>query len=265
MTLLAAAAEPLRERDEIFRRFSDTGEAIRYGEYIGSIAQQYDFQSARRLSPYPFTYGSYQMMMKDGGVCGTMANMGVRVDIALGTPACTAGQPEHCALIQFAFDKKTRLYRCEGGQYATGGDDDTHPHVRWPFGDTDEPRDMVWYQSVAWGVNAGFQSYLDSMVALDIYKLLSDPDQKAHGLTLLESGLARNRYNFALVEAAIANAKTDETRDQFRQSFKRLFNGMDSPGRPIKGLYNVTVDKLLDKAAGVSDEAASSAAAHTSG
>ena len=265
MTLLAAAPEPLREREEVFRRFSDTGEAITYGEYIGSIAQQYDFQSARRLSPYPFTYGSYQMMMKDGGVCGTMANMGVRVDTALGTPACTAGQPGNCALIQYAFDKKTRLYRCEGGQYATGGDDDTHPHVKWPFGDTDENRDMVWHQSVAWGVNAGFQSYLDSMVALDIYKMLPDPEQKAHGLMLLESGLAVNRYNFALVEAAIANANPDETRDQFRQYFKGLFNGMDSPGRPIKGLYNVTVDKLLDKAAGINDQTASSAAGGTSG
>ncbi len=43
-----------------------------YGEYIEGIAQQHAMQSARRLKPYPFTYATIQMMLKDGGVCGTM-------------------------------------------------------------------------------------------------------------------------------------------------------------------------------------------------
>ena len=205
LTLLAEDNTPLREREEIWQRFADTGEAITYGEYIDGIAQQYDFQSARRLSPYAFTYGSFQMMMKDGGVCGTMANMGVRTHAALGTPACTAGQPGHCALIVFSLDKKTHSYTCHGEQYATGGDDKTHPHANWVFGDTDARRDMAWHQSVAYGVNAGFQSYLDSMVALEIYHYLPKAAQKAQGLTVLQSGLVANRYNIALVEAALAN------------------------------------------------------------
>ena len=251
LTLLASYADPLRERDEIYTRYVETGRTITYGEYIGDIAQQYDYQSARRLCPYPFTYGSYQMMMKDGGVCGTMANMEARTDNALGDPACTAGQPGHCALIHFTFDKKTRMYACQGAQYVTGGDDKTQPHVAWPFGDTDDRRDMIWYQSVAWGVNDGFQSYLDSMVALDIYKLLPEREQKAHGLKLLESGLSRNRYNFALVEAAIADTGSAREREEFRNFFKELFSGTDTPGRPIKGLYNMTVDELIDKAGGV--------------
>ena len=248
LTLLAENADPLREREEIWQRFCDTGEAITYGEYIGGIAQQFDFQSARRLTPYAFSYNTFQMMLKDGGVCGTMANMGVRTNISLGTPACTAGQPGHCALIMFGFDKKTRTYVCHGGQYATGGDDNTHPHANWIFGDTDARRDMAWHQSVAWGVNAGFQSYLDSMVALDIYRNLPKGTQKAEGLKLLQSGLILNRYNIALIEAAVATGDAKGGLDQFGTAVKKMLSEHgNTPGCPSKGLYATTVETLLGK------------------
>jgi hypothetical protein len=202
LTFLAAAKEPLREREEIWTRFVHTGEMIGYGEYIGGIAQQFDFQSARRLCPYPFTYRTFQMMVKDGGVCGTMANLAVRTYTALGVPACTAGQPGHCALIRFNYDTNKNIFSCVGQQYVSGGDEATHPHTPWVFGDVDALRDMVWHQSVAWAVNAGLQSYLDSMVALQIYKALPQSERQSHGLELLASGLALNPFNFALVEAA---------------------------------------------------------------
>ncbi len=247
LTLLAAASEPLREREEIWQRFVDTGEMLTYGEYIGDIAQQFDFQSARRVAPYPFTYGTFQMMVKDGGVCGTMANMGVRTYNALGIPSCTAGQPGHCALISFSYDQKTNTYACRGGQYATGGDDATHPHVNWVFGDTDARRDMVWYQSVAWGVNAGIQSYLDSMVAHDIYEVLPDAERKDHGLVVLASGLDLNPYNFSLVEAAQKLAGTESLQIAFIDHFKSLFASRgEKPGCPVVSLYNTTVQKLAD-------------------
>lgn len=248
MTLFAQANEPLREREEIWQRFEDKGEAITYGEYIGGIAQQYDFQSARRLSPYPFTYGSFQMMMKDGGVCGTMANMSVKTHTALGSPACTAGQPGHCALIVFDEDAKGNFFRCHGEQYATGEDDDTHPHGNWVFGDADSRRDMVWHQSVAYGVNAGFESYLDSMIALQIYKNQGKGVPKAERLALIQSGLAANPYNLALVEAAVAS---DDERDNLTEiaAFlkKTLESRLDKPGTPTKGLYPTTVAQLFEK------------------
>lgn len=248
LTLLAAAQEPLREREEIWRRFVDTGEMIGYGEYIDGIAQQFDFQSARRLSPYPFTYGTFQMMLKDGGVCGTMANMGVRTHTSLGVPACTAGQPGHCALISWTFDEKTRTYTCHGEQYATGGDDDTHPHVNWVFGDTDERRDMVWYQSVAYGVNAGFQSYLDSMIALNLYRVLSAEERKQYGLTVLSGGLDLNPYNIALVDAAVKGMPNYAQGAAFMQHFNSLFTPqLEKSGCPVKGLYNSTVAEFADK------------------
>lgn len=259
MTLLAQASEPLREREEVWERFVEKGEAITYGEYIGGIAQQFDYQSARRLSPYPFTYGSFQMMLKDGGVCGTMATMSTRTHIALGTPACTAGQPGHCALIAYDLDKKTHAFRCKGEQYVTAGDEGTHPHANWIFGDTDAKRDMAWHQSVAYGVNAGFQSYLDSMVALQIYKQLPKAEQKAQGLTLLQSGLDANRYNLAIIEAAVANGDAKGELNALGTALERsLKEHGNSAGCPAKGLYTTTVEQLLAKHGGTMEAKASS-------
>jgi hypothetical protein len=86
LLMLAADDQPLREREEIWAKFRDTGEMRTYGEYIGDIAQQFDMQSARRVAPIAFSYGSIQMMWKDGGVCGTMGNIGARTNRIVGFP-----------------------------------------------------------------------------------------------------------------------------------------------------------------------------------
>ena len=251
LTLLAADNQPLREKEDIWEKFRDTGVTRTYGEYIGPIAQQFDFQSARRLAPCAFTYNTFQMMCKDGGVCGTMANMGVRTYNTLGIPSTTAGQPGHCALISFGHDAKTGAYNCHGGQYATGGDDKTHPLTPWYFGDTDAQRGMVYHQSVAWAVNAGVQPYLDSMFAHDLFRLLPPADRRTHGLELLESGLTMNPYNFVLADDAPAGAATPQEEIGFWKSFQTsLAAHSGKPGCPADGLYAKTVrERMFDRIA----------------
>ena len=107
--MLAADDQPLREREDIWIKFRDDGEFRTYGEYIGGIAQQFDMQSARRVSPLAFNYGSIQMMWKDGGVCGTMGNIGARTYRICGAPSSTAGQPGHCAIVRMDVEPENRL------------------------------------------------------------------------------------------------------------------------------------------------------------
>ena len=249
LTLLAADNQPLREREERWTAFRDKGEFKTYGEYIGGIAQQFDMQSARRLKEHPFTYGTIQMMLKDGGVCGTMANISARSHNTLGVPASTAGQPGHCALVLFAFDPKTGVYNCHGAQYATAGDAGTHVHTSWSFGDVDARRPMVYHQSIAWSVNHGFQSYLDSTVAHTFYKQLPEEDRAAHGATLLESGLSLSPYNFLLVDDALENEKQPEPLIAFWTHLKSAL-AAGGVGCPTNGLYNETIrDKLFTRLA----------------
>lgn len=204
LTLLAHDAQPLREREEAWERYRDKGNLPGYGEYIGGIAQNAAMQNARRLAPFAFNYGSLQMMLKDGGVCGTMANIAVRGNSSLGVPACTAGQPMHCALIASGFDPKTNTWNFHGGQYVTAGDAGTHPHAPWSFGEVDAPRPMVYHQSAAWSVNAGLQSFLDAQAAHAFYRTLPVADQQAHGMVFLSDAVTKAPYALFLADDAAA-------------------------------------------------------------
>ena len=257
LTMLAANNQPLREREERWVAFRDKGEFRTYGEYIGSVAQQHPMQSARRLKPYPFTYSTIQMMLKDGGVCGTMAAISSRSHNILGIPASQAVQPGHCAMVAFRYDLKTKTYSCKGGQYATGGDDKTSPFTPWFFGEDlvkrtgrkngyeisfHQRKPMVYHQSVAWAVNYGMRSYLESTMAYAVFRLLPEPDRRAHGVGLLESGLAMNPYNFLLTDAAQAAATTPQEQIRFWRTFDAMLAATKGkPGCPVDGLYNKTV------------------------
>jgi hypothetical protein len=246
LTLLAADNQPLREREERWAAFRDAGTMRTYGEYIGRIAQQFDMQSARRLTPYAFTYGTYQMMAKDGGVCGTMANMGVRTYNSLGIPACTAGQPGHCALIHFAFDAKKNTFECRGGQFATGGPAQTSPHTPWVFGDVDAKRPMIYYQTIGWAVNHGLQSYLDSCLAYQLYRQLPAAEKGAHGAALLESAVALNPYNLLVTDTAAAGIASAAEQVHFWKTFQQAIAQQNKPGCPQDKLHIQTVrDKIF--------------------
>jgi hypothetical protein len=205
LLMLAADDQPLREREEIWTKFRDQGEFRTYGEYIGGIAQQFDMQSARRVSPFPFSYGSIQMMWKDGGVCGTMGNIGARTYRIVGVPASTAGQPGHCAIVLMEYDGK-QGYHCKGGQYATGGDEVTTVHAGWNYDDRGGRRPMVFHQSVAWGMNHGFASFVDTLVLRRIWDALPEAQRQAHGVAFVRAALAQNPFALPAVEGALDGA-----------------------------------------------------------
>lgn len=260
LTMLAVNSQPLREREERWVAFRDGGEFKTHGEYIGGIAQQHTMQSARRLCPHPFTYATIQMMLKDGGVCGTMGSISSRSHNILGIPASQASQPGHCAMVAYRYDAESKAYSCKGGQYATGGDEKTSPFVPWLSEDRFQRIDrkngyevsfrnrkpMVYHQCVAWAVNYGLQSYLDSMLTCAVFRLLPESDQGTNGVKLLESGLALNPYNFLLVDLAQSAARTSLGQVRFWRTFQSaLAAAANKPGGPTKNLYSTTVKKKM--------------------
>ncbi len=242
LLMLAADDQPLRERQEIWDKFAATGEARTYGEYIGDIAQQFDMQSARRLSPFPFNYGSIQMMWKDGGVCGTMGNIGARTERILGVPASTAGQPGHCAMVRMQFDAKTGQFSCCGGQYASGGDEVTSVHAGWNYDDAGGRRPMVFHQSVAWAVNEGLGSFVDTLVMRRAFDALSPAERADEGAAFLAEGLKRNPYAMAVAEAAISAAPDARTATRLLDTFDRALEIAKVPAD--RRLYRDTVRDL---------------------
>jgi len=246
MTMLVADKQPLRENEERWIAFRDEGVFKTYGEYIGSVAQQFNMQSARRISPYPFTYGSIQMMLKDGGVCGAMGNISARSHNTLGIPACTAGQPGHCAMVAFRYDPKQNFYFCKGGQYATGGDEQTHPHTSWFFGEEIKRRPMIYHQSIAFAVNYGMTQFLDSLMVYNLFNLIPEMERGTKGVKLLSSGMEINPYSFLVVEKMQRAITDPQQQIQFFQKLEAaLAAAKNKPGCPAEGLYNITVSTAL--------------------
>jgi hypothetical protein len=247
LMMLADDDQPLREREEIWAKFRDRGEMKTYGEYIGDIAQQYDMQSARRVSPFAYDYGTIEMMWKDGGVCGTMASMGARTLRICGIPAATAGQPGHCALVQMDCSPTTGRFVCKGGQYAAG-DDVTQVHYNWYFDEAGRHVPMIYHQSVAWAVNHGLPAFLDAMVCLQISRQLP-PGDAAQRLKLLEQGLDQNPYAIALVDAALTLLKQPAELSQFvERCTARLDQAAKLPTAPETKLYRATLAKKAEEA-----------------
>ncbi len=210
LLMLADDDQPLREREQVWAQFRETGVARFYGEYIGDIAQQFDMQSARRVCPFPFSYGSIQMMWKDGGVCGTMGNIGARTHRILGEPASTAGQPGHCALVVLRRDGTTGRYSWVGEQYATGGDEVTTVHSRWDMDGKGLMRKVAFHQSTAWGVSADREGWLDAMVLASAMRARSGRDADAATevtTALLKAALDSSPYALAAVGHAIDAAR----------------------------------------------------------
>jgi hypothetical protein len=243
LLMLAADDQPLREREDIWARFRDAGEFRTYGEYIGGIAQQFDMQSARRVAPLAFSYGSIQMMWKDGGVCGTMGNIGARTHRIVGQPASTSGQPGHCAIVFMEHDAKTGKYRCKGGQYATGGDEVTTVHAGWNYDDVGGRRPMVYHQSVAWAVNhdraSGSPAFLETLAMRRMFDALPEAERAASATAFAEAALARNPFSLVAFEGAVRAAKSPEDAIALADLAERAIAAL--PAGEVAPLYRTTL------------------------
>ncbi|MGK0434398.1 MAG: hypothetical protein ACJA0V_003552 [Planctomycetota bacterium] len=241
LLMLAADDQPLREREEIWIKFRDHGEFRTYGEYIGGIAQQFDMQSARRVSPIAFNYGSIQMMWKDGGVCGTMGNIGARTFRICGVPSSTAGQPGHCALVRMDVNPKTGLFRCIGGQYATGGDEVTSVHARWNYDDVGGRRPMVFHQSIAWGVNQGVASFVDTLIMRRMWETADETTRQTRGCRFVREAVTKNPFALAAVLGAINTASDGKSAAALLDTFQQQFNKFAKPDE-----YSLYRDQVRD-------------------
>ncbi len=225
LLMLVADDQPLREREDIWLKLRDQGELRTYGEYIDGIAQQFDMQSARRLAPFAYDYGSIQMMWKDGGVCGTMGNIGARTWRIAGSPAATAGQPGHCALVVMTHDPKTGLYACQGEQYATGGDEVTTVHAGWNYDDVGGRRPMVYHQSIAWAVNHDLPALVDALVLRRMWDAHTPEVRAKEAPQWMREAVTLNPYALVLMEGLIkdaADARTlIEVYDAFAEGLER--------------------------------------------
>jgi hypothetical protein len=233
---LVSDGTTLREREFIWARFRDHNIATGYGAYIGQIAQYPPFVKARRLSPFDFAYDTYPMRLKDGGVCGTMSNIGRGLSIALGIPANQASQPGHSCFVAVG-GSEAKGFGLSIGQSVAGQ------------GSTSVSGRGSYINEVIklYPVNYGLLPYLDSRMALRLNELLPAETPAAQRLALLQSGLEANPYNVGIVKAIQAILPTPREQVEFWQSLEKTLAAVEKPGCPKTGHYNTVVLASLDK------------------
>jgi hypothetical protein len=180
------------------------------------------------VSPFPFGYGSIQMMWKDGGVCGTMGNIGARTLRIAGVPASTAGQPGHCAIVFMDCDRATGKFACKGGQYASGGDEVTTVHAWWSYDDEAGRRPMVFHQSVAWAVNRDADAFVGTLAMARMFEALDEAGRARSCVVFARAALKENPYaltaTLAAIEAAAAPDQLDDVRGAVEERLGAIAN-----------------------------------------
>lgn len=65
---------------------------------------------------------------------------------------------------------------------------------------------MVFHQSVAWGVNAGFDGYVDALAMTRAFRAMPDDDRRRDGASFVKAALGENPFALPAVTAALESA-----------------------------------------------------------
>jgi len=174
------------------------------------------------VRPFPFAEGSWFMIKKHGGACGTRAMLAAHQNKAQGLPSAPVGEIGHASWAEIAwFEKGGRFkLRFEGG----GRDPDILSiHLALPISrGRDQERASNWAAFLEAVQHPGsVTSYMRSMMAWHALQSLTPGEQAAHGERLRADALALNPGNVLLsgaIERAAAEAQVDRRKARQRRA-----------------------------------------------
>lgn len=165
------------------------------------------------VRPFPFAEGSWFMVKKHGGACGTRAMLASNQNKAQGLPSAAIGEIGHASWMEIAwFEKGGRFkLRFEGG----GHDPDVlSVHLDLPISrGREQERASNWAAFIEAVQRPGsVTSYMRSMMAHHVLESLTPAERAAHGAQLKADALALNPGNVLLsgaIERGAAQAQVD--------------------------------------------------------
>jgi hypothetical protein len=126
-------------------------------------------------------------------------------------------------------DPKTGAFRCIGGQYATGGDEATTVHASWNYDDIGGRKPMVFHQSIAWGVNQGLASFVDTLVMRRMWDAADDKTKNKHGTKFIRTAMRKNVFALAAILGAIQSAANTKAATSMLGAFNKCFDAFAKP------------------------------------
>lgn len=146
----------------------------------------------------PWNWAAWPAVIKQGGICGTMSTIAMGTATSLGRPVLKAGQPKHSCIVSYS-SAGNGQFIASVAQSATAGPDGTG--TSWLFRDGaawnlyGHNTNAVHHYGLALSMNAGLDSYMDSRIALHIYRSLDKLQREIQGRKLLYSALKKNPTN----------------------------------------------------------------------
>jgi hypothetical protein len=190
---------PLSEADYIWDTFEGKNGSDRFHTY-GPYRDDGD-EMPYELQPSKWFWDAWPDRIQHGGECVNISKGTVDFYSSLGRPAMWAGQPAHCNLI--TFERRGNEWMADIEQDFAGGP--TKTSAQWYFDeDTDGyinfRSDYFWASSehqlgLARAMNIGLTPYVDTRIALNIFRTLPEASKFTVGTALLRSVITVNQYN----------------------------------------------------------------------
>lgn len=174
------------------------------------------------VRPFPFAEGSWFMIKKHGGACGTRAMLASNQNKAQGLPSAAIGEINHASWMEIDYFEKGGRFkmRFEGG----GHDPDIlSVHQALPISrGRDQERASNWsaFLEATQGPE-GVTSYMRSMMAYQTLQALTPEERAEHGEQLKADALALNPGNVLLsgvIQRQAAEAAEDRRKARQRKS-----------------------------------------------
>lgn len=179
---------PLDEARYIYEKLEGLHGANRYhtyGPYRG-----WEGQLKGELRPSTWHWGAWPDRIEHGGVCVVMSGIEIDTHRALCEPSVPAGQPHHSNLISFHYEDGMWLATID--QAFAGGPAQTH--ALWMFKDVREGEARLvakgdagaeYHLGLGAAMNVGVRPYIDSRIAVHLYRALPDAEKSTIGAELL--------------------------------------------------------------------------------
>lgn len=174
------------------------------------------------VRPFPFAEGSWFMIKKHGGACGTRAMLATNQNKAQGLPSAAIGEINHASWMEIAYFEKGGRFklRFEGG----GHDPDIlSVHQALPISrGRDQERASNWaaFLEAVQGPD-GVPGYMRSMMAYQVLQSLTPAERAEHGEQLKADALALNPGNVLLsgvIQRQAAEAMEDRRKARQRKA-----------------------------------------------
>ena len=219
--VLTALLNPRLSLREAYTMNNGHGDVIPRDRYMINAATTEEL-NAVDVRPFPYPEGSWYMIKKHGGACGTRAMLAANQNKAYGLPSAPVGEIGHASWVEFAYFKKGGQFkmRFEGGGHNPAT---LSVHLALPISrGRDQEKASNWQAFLdAIQGKGSVPTYMESMMAYYVIQSLTPDERSRYGEQLKADALAINPGNLLLSDILSRNAAesaADRKKERWRKN-----------------------------------------------